>query len=44
MHPVISYNDKAKRRRLAIRFSALLAICFESFMKYYSALRYIPIK
>jgi len=37
-------NDKAQRRRLAVRWSALLAICFESFMKQDIALRNISVK
>ncbi len=47
MHGIFTsllHNDKAQRRRLAVRCSALLAICFESFMKHDIALRNVPVK
>ena len=37
-------NAVAQRRRLAVRWSALLAICLESFMKDDIALRKVPVK
>ena len=32
------------KRRLAVRWSTLLAVCFESFMKHDVTLRKVPVK
>jgi hypothetical protein len=37
-------NVRTQRWRLAVRCSALLAICFESFMEHDIALRKVPVK